>query len=119
MRHVRNFTQATSWAVQEDQCVEATHILADASPLHRLYELLRKEVGKGKRRWRVPYLSLTQGAKYADVFQAVMRRSVPFTSDVLARLIEPAWYSTEAALRNLGYRLCCSFADVVPDLIAE
>lgn len=121
MLHVRNFVQAAKLALRQTRIPRPAYIAADASAytVTAIYDALRSGLGKGRPRFRMPLWSLKSGAWGGDVIQSVTGRVVPLNSSTLAKLIEAAWYSPSAFIRDLGYRPSLAFEDAVPELIAH
>lgn len=120
MLHVKNFTQAVLRLLETEKPLNDCYIVTDAKPYNvtTIYELLCAALGKPAPTWRVPLWLLKMGAGVGDVIQWVARRPFPFTSASLSKLIEPAWYSSQALAHDVGYRPSLSFEDAVPELIA-
>lgn len=120
MLHVGNFTQAVLRILQADRPLERCYVVTDAKPysVTGVYELLCAGLGKRVPRRRVPLWMLKAAAGIGDVLQAFTKRPVPLTRAALQKLIEPAWYCSDAIARDLGYRPEYSFEDAVPGLVA-
>ncbi|ALA59878.1 NAD-dependent epimerase/dehydratase family protein [Nitrospira moscoviensis] len=120
MLHVDNFTQAVVQLLQSDKPLKDCYIVTDAKPYNvtTIYEQLCAGLGKPVPARRVPLSLLKMGAIGGDIVQGVTRRPFPFTSTSLSKLIEPAWYSSQALANDVGYRPSLSFEDAVPELIA-
>ena len=120
MLHVDNFTQAVLRLLQADKPLKDCYIVTDAKPYNvtTVYELLCAGLGKPAPRWRVPLWLLKTGAGAGDIIQWATRRPFPFTSTSLSKLIEPACYSSQAIIRDVGYQPALSFEDAVPELVA-
>jgi nucleoside-diphosphate-sugar epimerase len=120
MLHVGNFTQAVLRLLEADKPLSDCYIVTDARPysVTTIYELLCAGLGRPVPKWRAPLGLLKTGAGVGDIIQWMTRRPFPFTSTSLSKLIEPAWYSSQALADDVGYRPSLSFEDAVPDLIA-
>jgi UDP-glucose 4-epimerase len=120
MLHVKNFTQAVLRLLETKKPLKDCYIVTDAKPYNvtTIYELLCAGLGKPVPSWRVPLWLLKMCAGAGDIVQGVTRRPFPFTSTSLSKLIEPACYSSQAIVRDVGYQPTLSFEDAVPELIA-
>jgi nucleoside-diphosphate-sugar epimerase len=120
MLHVKNFTQAVLRILQADGPLAPCYVVTDAKPysVTAMYELFCAGLGKRVPRRRVPLWLLKAAAGAGDAFQALTKRPVPLTRAALQKLIEPAWYCSDAIARDLGYRPESSFEDTVPALVA-
>lgn len=120
MLHVGNFTQAVLRILQAEGPLKPCYVVTDAKPysVTAIYELLCAGLGKRVPRRRVPLWMLKAAAGAGDVLQAFTKRPVPLTHAALQKLIEPAWYCSDAIARDLGYRPEYSFEDAVPELVA-
>ncbi len=120
MLHVSNFTQAVLRVLQANTPLQPCYIVTDGVPysVTAIYELLCAGLGKPVPAWRVPLWLLKAAGGAGDVVQALTKRPMPVTRAAIHKLIEPAWYCSDAIVRDLGYRPDFSFADAVPDLVA-
>ena len=118
--HVDNCVQAVIRCLQAPQFNRAAYIVADADSysVTDLSDQIRRELGKGFPRWRVPLWALKGGARCGDLFRAVSGHPALLTTEHLMKLIGDAWYSPAAFMRELGYRPLYSFEKTVPELIA-
>jgi nucleoside-diphosphate-sugar epimerase len=70
----------------------------------RIYELLCEAMGIHAKRWAVHASLLRAGGLAGDAFGMLAQRSLPLNSEVVARLLESAWYSPQRIERELGWR---------------
>ena len=119
MLHVKNFTRAVQACLRVKQFNQPAYIVADARPYSTtaIYEQICLGLGKPVPSWHVPLGLLKAAAAGGDLVQAITRRSFPLTSDTLQKLIGSACYSTEALMRDTGYRPEFSFESAIPELI--
>ena len=119
MLHAENFVSAVHAALQSPSFGRPMYIVADARPYSttEIYDLLRKELGRGTPRWRVPLRLLELGARCGDLLQALINRPMPLSTSVLDKVIGEAWYSPAALMRDVGYRPHLTFESAVPELI--
>ncbi len=120
MLHVGNFTQAVLRILQADGPLKPCYVVTDAKPysVTAVYELLCAGLGKPVPKWRVPLWLLKAVGGAGDMVHAFTKRPVPLTRAALQKLIEPAWYCSDAIAHDLGYRPDSSFEETVPELIA-
>jgi nucleoside-diphosphate-sugar epimerase len=120
MLHVNNFTQAVLRTLQAESPFKPCYVVTDAEPysVTTIYELLCAGLGKPIPAWRVPLWLLKVAGGAGDVVRALTKRPGPLTGAAVQKLIEPAWYCSDAIARDLGYRPDFSFADTVPELVA-
>jgi nucleoside-diphosphate-sugar epimerase len=119
MLHVENFVSAVHAVLRSPFFDRPMYIVADAKPYStaEVYDLLRKELGRGAPRWRMPLWLLEAGARCGDVLETLTKRPMPLSSAVLDKVVGEAWYSPAALMRDVGYRPMQNFEAVVPDLI--
>jgi UDP-glucose 4-epimerase len=119
MLHVKNFTQAVLRLLETEKPLKDCYIVTDAKPYNvtAIYKLLCAGLGKPVPRFRVPLGLLKVGAGIGDVIQLATGRPFSFTATTLSKLIEPAWYSSQALVRDLAYQPALSFEDAVPELV--
>lgn len=120
MLHVRTFTQTVLRLLKVESPLRPCYIVADPAAYNvtTIYELLCAGLGKSVPAWRVPLWLLETGAAVGDLLHSLTGRNVPFTRANLSKLVAPAWYSSGAIVRDLGYQSSLSFKDAVPGLIA-
>ncbi|HKY72739.1 MAG TPA: NAD-dependent epimerase/dehydratase family protein [Nitrospira sp.] len=119
MLHVNNFVSAVKAALESKVFLKPMYVIADLKPysISEIYDRLRQGLGKQLPLVRVPAWTLSVGARCGDFVQTLTNRSFPFSSSTLEKLIGQAWYSPEAAMRDLGYQPAYTFDSAVPDLI--
>jgi len=117
--HVKNFVLAVRAALRSNGFPKPMYVVTDLKPysVTDVYDLLRIGLGLQPPRWRVPLWALSLGARCGDVLQTFSRNSVPFSSSTLEKLIGQAWYSPEAAIRDLGYQPLYALDAAVSGLI--
>lgn len=119
MLHVKNFTRAVQACLTVKQFNQPAYIVADARPYSTttIYEQICRGLGKPVPHWHVSLGLLKAAAAGGDIVQAMTRRSFPFTSDTLTKLIGSACYSTEALMRDTGFVPELCFEHAIPELI--
>lgn len=120
MLHVKNCAQAVRRVLEAERPLAPCYIVTDAHPYNvtRIYELLCAGLGRRAPAQRLPLWLLKAGATVGDIVQLFLRQGVPFTTTNLCKLIEAAWYSPQAIIRDLGYHPALSFEEAVPELVA-
>lgn len=118
--HVSNVVQAMRCCLRQERTRLPAYIVADASPYSttQLYDSLCIGLGRARPSWRLPLSLLKAGAWFGDLIQKGTGRSVPLTTRTLEKLLESAWYSPAALMRDCGYFPSLSFDDAVPELVA-
>jgi nucleoside-diphosphate-sugar epimerase len=118
--HVRNVAQAVLRCLPQTRASLSAYIVADASPYSttHLYESLCRGLGKRPPSWRVPLSLLKAAARFGNLVQIRTGLTIPLTTSTLEKLVESAWYSPAAIIRDFGYCPSYSFDDAVPELVA-
>jgi len=68
--------------------------------------------------WSVPAWTLRMGGRAGDLVQQWARRPLPLNSEVVARLLDSAWYSPARIERELGWRARIGLTDGVREMLA-
>lgn len=105
MIHVDDVVAAMRLAAADQRAAGGTYILAgnEAPSGRELYDALREALGMLPVHWSVPRTLLVLGAWGGDLAGQVLRRRMPLNSEVLERLLNSAWYSSELVRRRLGW----------------
>lgn len=105
MIHVDDVVAAMRLVVADQRAAGGTYILAgnEAPSGRELYDALREALGMPPVHWSVPRTLLVLGAWGGDLAGQVSRRRMPLNSEVLERLLNSAWYSSELVRRRLGW----------------
>ena len=85
--------------------------------ISEIYDRLREGLGKPAPICRVPAWALSLGARCGDLLETVLERRLPISSLTLQKLMGQAWYSPEAAIRDLRYQPTYTFEQAVPELV--
>jgi nucleoside-diphosphate-sugar epimerase len=119
MLHVKNFVSAVQAALHAKAFPKPMYVITDQRPhsISEIYDRLREGLGKRPPRVRVPAWTLSAGAWCGDVLERLTRMPFPLSSSTLEKLLGQAWYSPEAAMRDLAYQPIYSFESAVPALI--
>jgi nucleoside-diphosphate-sugar epimerase len=104
--HVDDVVAAARLAADHPAANGRTYILAEPVGYsgRRIYELIRQALGLPRRRWAVPAALLRAAGWAGDGVGVLARRPSPLNSEVVARLLESAWYSPQRIERELGWR---------------
>lgn len=118
---VDNLVQAVLLIQDHQATFGRCYIVTDARAygIGELYDLIRRSLGKPEPRWRVPIAAFRAGAVLGDLLAGLLRRPMPFDTQILDRLVGSEWYSSAALARDTGYRPARSFEEVLPQLIAS
>jgi UDP-glucose 4-epimerase len=119
MLHVKNFVLAVQAVLQSTEFLKPMYVVTDAKPYAttEVYDLLRKGLDRQPPIARMPLWALSLGGRSGDMLQTLLRKSMPFSSATLEKLMGQAWYSPEALIRDMGYQPRYAFESAVPELI--
>lgn len=98
-----------------------TYIVASSeAPSGRgLFDALRSALGMPRCSWAMPGWLLRTLAIGADGLEAIVKKRMPFDSEVLDRLLGSAWYSPARIERDLGWRARVSLADGLAEMLGK
>ena len=121
MVHVDDVAQAALLAAERPLADGRVYVLCDgeAYSTRRIYEAMCHSVGRPVARWEVPSSLLRVAARAGDALGANGRRTVPFDSEALDRLLGSAWYDSSRARRELGWAPRWTLEAALPDIIAH
>lgn len=110
--HVEDAVDAALLVARSPQSAGKVYIVAEprAYTSRELYEIVLKSLGRRPPRWHVPRFVLTAAALTGDVGERLTGRRLPFDSEALRKLSQPARYSAARIERELGFRTTRSFA---------
>ena len=119
--HVNDAVAAMRLAADDDRANGKTFIVAslEAPSGRQLFDALRATLGMRRCSWAVPEWLLRAVAIGADGLEAIVKRRMPFDSDVLDRLLGSAWHSPERIERDLGWRARVSLADGLAEMLGQ
>lgn len=111
--HVDDVVGAMLQAADDDRANGRTYIITgpEAPSGRELYDAMRDVLGLPRCQWSVPQVVLRGAAKCCDGIQTLLKRRVPFDSEVVDRLLGSAWYSSERITRELGWRANISLSE--------
>ncbi len=96
------------------------YIVADAEPytVTEMQEAICRVAGHRPRHVRIPLALARALAAAGDAGQRLLRRPLPWSSEVLARLTEDARFSAAAIRRDYGWTPAATLGDAAPALVA-
>ncbi len=121
MVHVDDVAGAVVSAAEHPEAAGRIFLLTDgeAYSTRRIYEAMCHSVGRPVPRWAVPMPLLGAAAKVGDVVGRNGRRSIPFDSEALDRLLGSAWYDSGRARRELGWTTTYTLERALPEIVAH
>ncbi len=119
--HVDDVVAAMRLVAADERANGRTYIVAspEAPSGRALFDALRSALGMQQCTWSVPASMLRVAARCADGVESVVRRRVPFDSEVLDRLLGSAWYSPARIERELGWRARVSLAEGLAEMLGR
>ena len=104
--HVDDVLSAMMLVADDVRAAGKTYIVAhhEAPSGRTLFDALRAAQGLPPCRWTVPEFLLQLLARAGDALAPLAGRRFPFDSEVLARLLQSAWYSPARIQRELGWQ---------------
>lgn len=106
MVHIQDVIQAILCASESDQLESDCYIVTgpDAPSGRQLYDHLRKVYGMTPVKMQVPRNFLEHFASICELAQRVFRRKLPFNHEVLGRLLDSEWYSSNKFAAKINWR---------------
>lgn len=103
--YIDDVVSAARHVATDSRAAGRTYIVAESEAYsgRRIYELLCEALGVPARHWVVPAGAMRAAARIGDWAGIVTGRRMPLNSDVVARLLESAWYSPRRIQRELGW----------------
>lgn len=97
-----------------------TYIVAgpQAPSGRELYDTLRGVLGLSPRGWSLPAAALHAAGRCGDCLEALLRRRLILDSEVVARLLDSAWYSPARIERELGWRAQVGLVEGLREMLA-
>ncbi len=119
--HVDDVLSAMTLAANDTRAAGKTFIVAhpEAVSGRALFDALRVAQGMLPCRWAVPALLLQGLAKAGDALSTLVGRRLPFNSEVLARLLQSAWYSPACLQRELGWQARTTLAEGLNEMLKK
>jgi len=103
--HVDDVVTAMCTVAGDNRANGRTYIITgpEAPSGRALYDAMRRVLGKPSRHWSLPEWALRTGAGCGDSLEALFDRRLPFNSQVVDRLLDSAWYSSDRIRKELGW----------------
>ncbi|MHB8688608.1 MAG: NAD-dependent epimerase/dehydratase family protein [Candidatus Dormibacteraceae bacterium] len=116
--HVEDAVAAALLVARSPQAAGKVYIVAEPRPYtsRELYEIILGGLGRRPPTWHLPRIALIAAAYAGDAIEKSTRRRMPFDSEALRKLLQPAHYSAARIERELGFRPTRSFASSVHEL---
>ena len=120
MVHVSDVAAAAVLAAERPSAAGRVYQLGDGEPYstRRIYEAMCHASGRRVSRWQVPSSLLRVAAHAGDVLGGHGRRTVPFDSGALDRLLGSAWYDASLARRELEWMPLLTLENALPEIVA-
>ena len=119
--HVDDVVAVMRLVADDDRANGKAYVVAssEAPSGRELFDALRSTLGMRRCSWAVPGWMLRTVAIGADRLEAIVKRRMPFDSEVLDRLLGSAWYSPARIERDLGWRARVSLADGLAEMLGK
>jgi nucleoside-diphosphate-sugar epimerase len=119
--HVDDVISAMRLVASDQRASGGTFIVAsqEAPSGRTLFDALRAAQGLPECNWSVPANLLRSTANLADFFEKILKRRLPFNSEVVARLLDSAWYSPARIEQELGWRAKVSLVDGLREMLKK
>lgn len=120
MIHVEDVVQCAILVASNDISSGKIYILSDGIDYstRRLYEVIRKSLGKSVPNWGAPVLILTMLSKLGGILNVVASRRVLFDKDSLQKIIGNSYFSSKNIEMDLGFSPKYNLFNAMPDIIA-
>lgn len=120
MVHVSDVAAAAVLAAERRTAAGGVYLLGDGEPYstRRIYEAMCHALGRPVSRWQVPSSLLRVAARAGDVLGGHGRRTVPFDSEALDRILGSAWYDASLARRELEWTPILTLEKALPEIVA-
>jgi UDP-glucose 4-epimerase len=121
MVHVEDVVDVTLLAAELPEAVGKAFLVTGAEPVstRQLYQWISQAVGKVPPAWSVPLVMLKGLGLAGDLIGRVRGRRFVFDSDALEKLVGNAWFSSEKAQSELGYRPRRGLEESIPLMVEE
>lgn len=118
MVHVEDVVQAAILASESPAAVGNAYIVTDGQPYstRQMYECICASLNKPVPGWNIPLGVMKLLASIGDGVGKIRRRRFVFDSDVLEKLTDSAWYSSEKMTRELGFHARRHLDDSLPGI---
>lgn len=119
--HVDDVVAAMRLVAESPAANGRTYIVAAARAWsgREIYDALRAVLQKPTLRWQVPAGLLRAGGIAGDALGTLLRRPLPFSSEVVERLLGSACYSPARIERELGWRARVGLEEGLREMIGD
>ncbi len=125
--HVDDVVAVMRLVAERAEANGRTYIIADPQPYsgREIYDAIKSVLAQGAVppaptfAWRVPAGVLRAGGTVGDLLGALLRRPLPMNSEVVARLLDSAWYSPARIERELGWRAQVGLIDGLREMLGS
>lgn len=119
--HVNDVVSAIRLVAADPRAAGKSYIVAglEAPSGRDLFNALRRVQGMSPCHWSMPLSLLRSAAFVGDKLEAWLGYRLPLNSEVLARLIGSAWYSSARIERDLGWRAQISLSDGLTEMFKK
>lgn len=119
--HVDDVVSAMRLVADDERAAGRTYIVASAEALSGrvLFDALRAARGLPTCRWSVPETVLRLAARLGDGLETLLKRRLPFDSEVMERLLGSAWYSPALIEKELGWRAQIALSDGLIEMLKK
>ena len=119
--HVNDVVSAMRLVASDDRANGRTYIIAsqEAPSGRGLFDALRQTQGLPPCKGSVPASVLRVAGRLGDGMENWLGRRLPLDSEVVARLLNSAWYSPARIERELGWRAQVSLKDGLAEMLAK
>ena len=121
MIHVDDVIEYAMLVACNYKCSGETYILCDGNDYstRKLYELIRKSLGKSIPKWGMPLVFFKFIAKLGDLYKIIVGSRFMFDSDQLQKLIGNSFYSSKKINTDLNYKPRHSLFETLPKIISS
>jgi nucleoside-diphosphate-sugar epimerase len=121
MVHVDDVVDVALLGAERVEAVGKAFLVTGAEPVstRQLYQWICQAVGRIPPRWSVPLVVLKGLGVAGDLIGRVRGRRFVFDSDALEKLVGNAWFSSEKAQVELGYRPGRGLQETIPAMVEE
>jgi nucleoside-diphosphate-sugar epimerase len=119
--HVADVVRAAVLAAETPVANGRCYIITSGPPYstRELYVLINRCLGRQMSSWQTPLWMLKALAIAGDAIGRLRGKRCIFDSDALNKLVESAWYSSDAIARDLGYHPLMTFENAMPEIIQD
>lgn len=117
--HVEDVVRALSLVSAHAAASGKVYLVTDGQTYSTrdIYVAICKALGKSIPRWTLPASVLTAGGRIGDAVEMVLRRTAPFNSGAVDKLLGSAWYSCSKLQRELGFAPAYTLERALPEMV--